>query len=74
MLMELKHLHKMKPQQIAKKLRVSVQDVYLADQRLKVNLKKAMEVGRESGSNEPEYFYRHRVPVEHDNKVKLKVA
>ena len=34
--MLLKHVHKLKPAEIAKKLRVSVEDVYRAESRLKV--------------------------------------
>jgi len=37
----MKYVQHMKPQDIAKKMRVSVQDVYNADQRVKVNLKKS---------------------------------
>ena len=39
----MKYVQHMKPQEIAKKMRVSVQDVYNADQRVKVNLKKSQQ-------------------------------
>ena len=39
----MRYVQHMKPLDIAKKLRVSVQDVYKADQRVKVNLKKSQQ-------------------------------
>lgn len=48
----------MKPAQIAKKLRVSVEDVYRAERRLKVNYRKAKQAGESLGTNQLEYFYK----------------
>jgi hypothetical protein len=59
-MMLLKHVHKLKPAEIAKKLRVSVEDVYRAERRLKVNFKKAKEAGKKEGSNQLEYFYENK--------------
>jgi hypothetical protein len=44
-MMHLKHVEKLKPSEIAKRLRVDVNDVYRADKRLKVNYRKAKEAG-----------------------------
>lgn len=56
-MMYLRHVEKMKPAEIAKKLRVSVDDVYRAGKRLKVNYRKAKEAGERLGTNQLEYFY-----------------
>lgn len=59
----LRFVEKMKPADIAKKLRVSVDDVYRANKRLKVNFKKAKQAGERLGTNRLEYFYEQHVPV-----------
>ncbi len=59
-MMMLKHVHKLKPAEIAKKLRVSVEDVYRAERRLKVNFKKAKKAGKKEGTNQLEYFYDYK--------------
>ena len=45
-MMHLKFVEKLKPQQIAKKLRCSVTDVYKADFRLKRNLKRSASINK----------------------------
>ena len=70
----MKYEHHMKPQDIAKKLRVSVQDVYKADQRLKVNYAKSMNASEDSTNVGPEYFYKHRVLPHNDKRVKHEVG
>ena len=73
-MMHLKHVEGLKPSQIAKKLRVDVNDVYKADKRLKVNFRKAKRVGEELGTNRLEYFYDQSLPTNERVEVKEAVA
>jgi len=57
-MVHMRHVQRMKPAQIAKKLRVSVEDVYRAERRLKVNYRKAKQAGESLGTNQLEYFYK----------------
>ena len=73
-MMHLKHVEKLKPSQIAKKLRVDVNDVYRADKRLKVNYRKAKQVGEKLGTHQLEYFYDQSIPDAKRVEVKEAVA
>ena len=70
----LKVVQGMKPQDIAKKLKVSVHDVYKADKRVKVNLKKSKQAAMNSLTGGQVYFYEHRVLPQNDNRVKQEVG
>ena len=72
--MHLKHVEKLKPSEIAKRLRVDVNDIYRADKRLKVNYRKAKEVGKRLGTHRLEYFYDQSIPVAERVEVKEAVA
>ena len=45
-------------------------DVYRADKRLKVNYRKAKEVGERLGTHRLEYFYEQSIPVAERDEVK----
>ena len=49
-------------------------DVYRADKRLKVNYRKAKEVGERLGTHRLEYFYEHSIPDAERVEVKEAVA
>lgn len=49
-------------------------DVYRADKRLKVNYRKAKEVGERLGTHRLEYFYEHLIPDAERVEVKEAVA
>lgn len=70
----LRHVEKLKPAVIAKKLRVTVEDVYRANKRLKVNFKKAKLAGERLGTNQLEYFYDQHIPTKERFEVKEAVA
>ena len=59
----------MPPREIAKKLRVSVQDVYKAEQRVKVNLQKAKAVKADDADILQVEFFQQRLPPRHDSRV-----
>jgi hypothetical protein len=64
----------LKPAEVARKLRVSVDDVYRANKRLKVNYAKALKAGQELGTNRLEYFYKHQTLGVDRPEVKEAVA
>ena len=70
----MKYEQHMKPSDIAKKLRVPVQDVYRADQRLKINYAMSMNASEVPSNTEPEYFYKHRLLPFKDQEVKHQVG
>lgn len=45
-------------------------DVYRANRRLKVNYRKAKEVGERLGTHRLEYFYEQSIPVAERDEVK----
>jgi len=65
-MMELKYTQGLTPAQVARRLKVGVEEVYKATARLKTNLKKALTAGEEAGTGRPEYFYKHLPPPTQD--------
>lgn len=70
----MKHVQGMKPAQIARKLKVSVYDVYRADRRLKGNYGKAIQAATRPEEHPLGYFYEHHVLVRDNLEVKQGVA